>query len=60
MQRDVNALDFDVAMNMVFDRLGSYQAYLKDPRHDEFITASAGMSTGRKVYDSYLQLGGIE
>jgi hypothetical protein len=55
MQRDVNARDFDVAMNMVFESLASYNLYLRDARHDAFITAAAGMSSARKVYDSYLQ-----
>lgn len=54
MQRDVNAKDFDVAMNMIFDSLESYNAYRSAPRHKEFITVTAGMSTARKVYDSYI------
>ena len=54
MQRDVNARDFDVAMNMIFDSLESYDVYRNAERHKKFIFDTAGMSTARKVYDSYL------
>jgi hypothetical protein len=39
---------------MIFDSLASYDLYREHSRHLEFITVSAGMSTARKVYDSYL------
>ncbi len=54
IQRDVSALDFDVAMHIVFENRDAYDAYAADPRHEEFITETAGMSTGRRVFDSYL------
>lgn len=55
INRDVSVLDFDVAMHMIFRTKSAYDDYLKDPRHDEFITVTAGMSTGRRVFDSYIQ-----
>lgn len=54
MTRDVNVLSFDVAMNMIFDCIDSYQKYRQHPRHLEFITQSVGMSSTRSVYDSYV------
>jgi hypothetical protein len=54
IQRDVSAVDFDIAMHMVFENRAVYDEYASDPRHEEFITATAGMSTGRRVFDSYL------
>jgi hypothetical protein len=54
MQRDVSDLGFDVAMHMIFDSKASYEEYTQAPSHQAFITATAGMSTGRRVFDSYL------
>ena len=54
MRRDVNDSSFDVAMEMIFDTFASYDAYRKEPRHEEFITVTAGMSTRRRVFDWYL------
>ena len=54
MTRDVNILTFDVAMNIIFDGLASYDKYRTNDRHLEFITQSVGMSTDRCVYDSYI------
>jgi hypothetical protein len=55
MTRDVNVLDFDVSMNMVFESIDSYMAYRTHQRHLDFITESAGLSVSRRVYDSYLE-----
>lgn len=54
MARDVNDRDFDVAMNMIFSSKASYDLYRKDPRHEEFITESCGLSIARRVFDSYI------
>ena len=54
MQRPVSDLGFNVAMHMVFSDKAAYEAYTRDPRHEEFITATAGLSTDRRVFDSYL------
>ena len=55
MTRDVNVLSFDVAMNMIFDSIDSFEKYQKHPRHLEFITQSVGMSSTRSVFDSYVE-----
>ena len=54
IQRDVSASDFDVAMHIIFDSRKSYNAYAKSSRHEEFITQTAGLSNGRRVFDTYL------
>lgn len=53
MLRAVNALDFDVAMNMIFENYEAYVKYRDHEKHQTFITVSVGMSSDRKVYDSY-------
>ena len=55
IRRDVSALDFDIAMHMIFRDFESFQAYAASDRHQEFITETAGMSTGRIVYDSFVE-----
>ncbi len=55
MVREVNNLVFDVAMNMIFESIEDYLNYQHDPRHLEFITMSAGMSSTRSVFDSYIE-----
>jgi hypothetical protein len=52
--RDVSATDFDVAMHIIFDDQKSYDLYSKSEEHEDFITATAGMSPSRKVLDSFL------
>ena len=54
MKRPVSDQDFKIAMHMIFDGKSAYEAYTRHPNHDEFITATAGMSTTRRVFDSYL------
>jgi len=60
IRRDVSALDFDVAMHMIFSDYKSYQDYAASDRHQVFITETAGMSTGRIVYDSFIHPGDME
>ena len=59
MERDVSVQDFDVAMHIVFDSKDSYTRYSQDPRHFEFIYETAGMSSARRVFDSYLLAGPV-
>lgn len=54
IRRPVSALNFDVAVNMVFENLAAYERYKHDERHELFITETAGMSTGRIVHDSFI------
>lgn len=55
IQRDVSDSSFDVAMHMIFANRAKYDEYAASPPHEEFITATAGMSTGRRVLDSYIE-----
>lgn len=55
MRRDVNDQAFDVSMYMLFDSQDSYGKYRVHPRHEEFITASAGLSPSRRVFDAYVR-----
>jgi len=53
--RDVSDTGFDVAMHIIFINRQKYNEYAASKKHDEFITATAGMSTGRRVFDSYIE-----
>ena len=55
IERDVSDTGFDVAMHIIFESREKYDDYAGNPRHDEFITVTAGMSTGRRVLDSYIE-----
>lgn len=52
--RDVSDTGFDVAMHIVFENRGKYDKYAASNTHEEFITVTAGLSTGRRVFDSYI------
>jgi hypothetical protein len=53
--RDVSDTGFDVAMHIVFENREKYNEYAASKTHEEFITVTAGMSTGRRVLDSYIE-----
>jgi hypothetical protein len=55
IQRDVSDSAFDVAMHIVFENRGKYDDYAASQPHQDFITETAGMSTGRRVLDSYIE-----
>jgi hypothetical protein len=55
IRRDVSDSAFDVAMHIIFENRGKYDAYAASRSHEDFITESAGMSTGRRVLDSYIE-----
>lgn len=55
IRRSVSAVNFTIAVNMIFENRAAYERYSLDDRHQRFITEVAGMSTGRIVYDSYLE-----
>ena len=57
IHRDVSDAAFDVAMHMIFENRAAYDAYAASQGHDDFITETAGMSTGRRVLDSYIERG---
>lgn len=52
--RPVNATNYDIAVHMIFENYAAYEVYKSHKRHQQFITEVAGMSTGRIVYDSFL------
>lgn len=54
INRDVSRKNFEVSVHMIFDNIDVFNDYSASPIHEEFITASAGMSPERIVYDSYL------
>jgi len=53
--RDVSDRSFDVSMHIVFKNKKKYDEYAASETHEAFITATAGMSTGRRVLDSYIE-----
>jgi len=53
INRDVSATNFDISLQMIFSSFADYDGYSKDPRHDNFVTQSAGMVITRIVYDSF-------
>jgi hypothetical protein len=53
--RDVSDTGFDVAMHVVFAGREKYDEYAASKAHEEFITVTAGLSTGRRVFDSYIE-----
>jgi hypothetical protein len=55
IHRDVSDSAFDVAMHIIFENRSAYNAYAASQPHQDFITETAGMSTGRRVLDSYIE-----
>ena len=55
INRDVTDAAFDVAMHVIFENRAAYDAYAASQAHQDFITETAGMSTGRRVFDSYVE-----
>ncbi|RVD31779.1 Dabb family protein [Mesorhizobium sp. M4B.F.Ca.ET.017.02.2.1] len=55
IHRDVSDSSFDVAMHIIFENRGKYDDYAASQPHQDFITETAGMSTGRRVLDSYIE-----
>jgi len=55
IHRDVSDASFDVAMHIIFQNRAAYDAYAASQPHQDFITETAGMSTGRRVLDSYIE-----
>jgi hypothetical protein len=54
IRRNVSALDFEVAVHMIFTNYDAYLHYVDDPKHQDFVTEVAGMSPNRIVYDSFI------
>ena len=55
-KRDVNDLDFDVALHLVFKDKASHDAYEVHPEHLKFIEAGKANWTKVRVFDSEMPL----
>ncbi len=53
-KRDVNDLDFDVALHLVFKDKASHDAYAVDPEHLKFIEENKANWVKVRVFDSEL------
>jgi hypothetical protein len=54
LNRDVNDLDFDVSLNLVFRNKAAHDTYQTHPRHLKFIEENKESWAGVRVFDSYL------
>lgn len=54
LDREVNDLDFDVSLNLVFKDKKAHDVYQTHPRHIEFIEENKDTWAKVRVFDSYL------
>jgi hypothetical protein len=54
LNRDVNVMDFDVALHVVFANKSAHDRYQTHPRHLKFIEESKQLWSKVRVFDSYL------
>ena len=54
LDREVNDLEFDVALHMIFDGRASHDVYQDHPRHKKFIEVALPMISKVRVFDSDL------
>ena len=54
LDREVNDLDFDVLLNLVFRNKEAHDTYQTHPRHLKFIEENKDTWAGVRVFDSYL------
>jgi hypothetical protein len=55
LRRDVNDLDFDVALHIVFDSQASHDAYQDAPRHNDFVAQNKASWKKVRVFDSLVE-----
>lgn len=55
LKRDVNDLDFDVALHIVFDGIPAHDAYQTAARHDQFIAENKDNWKKVRVFDSIVE-----
>jgi hypothetical protein len=55
LRRDVNDLDFDVALHIVFDSQASHDAYQDAPRHNDFVAENKASWKKVRVFDSVVE-----
>ena len=58
LDRDVNDLDFDVSLNLVFRNKAAHDKYQTHPRHLKFIEENKESWANVRVFDSYLAVPG--
>lgn len=54
LTRPVNQLDYDVALQVVFDSRAAHDAYQQAPRHQQFIDENKANWERVRVFDSYV------
>src|SRR5262245_1492712 len=54
LNRPVNQLDFDVALQLVFDSREAHDAYQQHPRHIQFIEENKPNWERERVFDAYV------
>lgn len=52
LRREVNQLDFDVGLHMIFNTKADHDAYQVHPRHEEFIAENKSNWKHVRVFDS--------
>lgn len=57
LKREVNDLDFDVALHLVFKDKAAHDKYQTHPRHEDFIKEQKANWAKVRVFDSYIQGG---
>ncbi len=54
LKREVNDLDWDVGLHLVFDNQASHDAYQDDATHNKFIDEMKSNWAGVRVFDSFV------
>lgn len=54
LTREVNDLDWEVGLHLVFDSKASHDAYQDDPTHNIFIAEQKANWAAVRVFDSYV------
>ena len=54
LKREVNDLNWDVGLHLVFDSQASHDAYQDDPTHNKFIDEMKPNWAGVRVFDSFV------
>ena len=54
LKREVNDLNWDVGLHLVFDSQASHDAYQDDPTHNKFIDEMKANWAGVRVFDSFV------
>ncbi|MEL7236935.1 MAG: Dabb family protein [Chloroflexota bacterium] len=55
LDRDVNDLDFDVSLHIVFESRAAHDAYQIDEQHDIFVERNSDNWAGVRVFDTSVQ-----